>query len=106
MSNRHEQHNRTTNSRVTVFVIEFYATRIQIQYMRHIDRQNRVHSIGLLMDWNEKANTVRIKAASGGFRNMLLNPFEKKGDFLEAAARSADWGREIAVQLMLQCGLR
>jgi len=37
---------------------------------------------------------------------MILDPFKKEADLLERAARSVDWEREIAIQLMVRCGLR
>ena len=49
---------------------------------------------------------VRIKDDSGGYPKMILDPFEKEADLLERAARSVDWEREIAIQLMVRCGLR
>jgi len=55
---------------------------------------------------HEKANMVRIKDDSDTFPKMLLDPFEDEVSLLEDAARSADWEREIAMQLMARCGLR
>jgi len=51
-------------------------------------------------------NMVRVKDDSGGYPKMILDPFEKEAALLEGAARSADWEREIAVQLMVRCGFR
>jgi len=49
---------------------------------------------------------VRIKDDSGTHTKCLLDPFIEETDQLEAAARATDWEREIAIQLMLRCGLR
>ncbi len=49
---------------------------------------------------------VRIKDDSSTYTKCLLDPFEEEADLLEGAARSADWEREIAIQLMLRCGFR
>ena len=49
---------------------------------------------------------VRIKDDSGTHTKCLLDPFTEEGGQLEVAARNVDWEREIAIQLMLQCGLR
>jgi len=49
---------------------------------------------------------VRIKDDSGTHTKCLLDPFIKEADQLEFTARATDWEREIAIQLMLRCGLR
>ena len=49
---------------------------------------------------------VRIKDDSGTHPKMILDPFDEELGEIEAAARSGDWEREIAIQLMGRCGLR
>ena len=49
---------------------------------------------------------VRIKDDGGTHTKCLLDPFDEEASQLEAAARDVDWEREIAMQLMVRCGLR
>ena len=49
---------------------------------------------------------VRVKDDSGTFPQMILDPFDEEAGLLESAARSVDWEREIAIQLMVRCGCR
>ena len=49
---------------------------------------------------------VRIKDDSRTHTKCLLDPFDEEANQLESAARSEDWEREIAIQLMVRGGLR
>ena len=49
---------------------------------------------------------VRIKDDSGTHTKCLLDPFNEEAEQLEAAGRATDWEHEIAIQLMVRCGLR